>query len=128
MTGDDVDLEAEGRRAGRERWPAGASWVPDEVLAAWEELAARHPSVATEAARTTFVNAARAARKSAPTSAEAQGRAELLARLAAANAARTAAARAQADAAGAARDPEATVIARRRRESLERRRARHENG
>jgi hypothetical protein len=128
MTGDEVDPEAEGRRTGRERWPAGTSWVPDEVLAAWEELAARHPSIATDAARTTFLNAARAARKSAPTRAEAEGRAELLARLAAGNAARTAAARGQAGAAGAPRDPEAAVIARRRRESLERRRARHENG
>jgi hypothetical protein len=122
------DLAAEGRRVGRELWPAGASWVPEEVLAAWRELAGRHPSIDSDAARTTFLDAARAARKSAPTAAEAQGRARLLARLAAANAARTAATRAANDAAGAARDPDAAAIARRRRESLERRRARHESG
>jgi hypothetical protein len=125
---DDIDLEAEGRRVGRELWPAGASWVPDEVLAAWQALALRHPIIDTGAARTTFLNAARAARRSAPTDSEARGRAELLDRLAAANAARTAATRAANDAAGAERDPDAAVIARRRRESLERRRARHDNG
>jgi hypothetical protein len=127
MAGGQIDPEAEGRRVGRELWPAGASWVPDEVLDAWRALAARHPEIDADAPRTTFLNAARAARRSAPTTREAQGRSELLARLAAANAARTAAARADADATGAERDPDAAVIARRRRESLERRRARHEN-
>jgi hypothetical protein len=72
---DDLDPAAEGRRAGRELWPAGASWVPEPLLA----------------------------------------------RLAAANAARTAAERAASDAAGVERDPDAAVIARRRRRSLERR-------
>ncbi|GAA4155186.1 hypothetical protein GCM10022286_03790 [Gryllotalpicola daejeonensis] len=123
-----VDVEAEGRRVGRELWPAGASWVPDEVLDAWQELAAKHPAIATDATRAAFLNAARAARKSAPTAQELRGRGELLARLAAANAARTAATRAANDVAGAERDPDAAVIARRRRESLERRRARHEKG
>ncbi|GAA4172664.1 hypothetical protein [Gryllotalpicola koreensis] len=124
----EVDLEAEGRRVGRELWPAGASWVPDEVLEAWQELTVRHPIIDTDAARARFLNAARAARKSAPTASEAVGRAELLARLQAANAARTAAERASHDAEGAERDPDAAAIARRRRASLERRRARHENG
>jgi len=128
MTPDEFDPEAEGRRVGRELWPAGASWVPDEVLAAWGELTRTHPSLATDAARTSFLNAARAARRSAPTTAEAQGRSELLARLAAGNAARTAAARAGSGAAGAPRNPEEAAIARRRRASLERRRGRHENG
>ena len=126
--GDAVDAEAEGRRVGRELWPAGASWVPEEVLEAWREIAARHPVIDTDTARTVFLNAARSARKSAPTTAEAPGRAELLARLAAANAARTAAAHEANDEAGAERGPDAAIVARRRRESFERRRARHENG
>lgn len=124
--GESVDLEAEGRRVGRELWPAGATWVPDEVLGAWALVAAQHPLIATDAARTAFLNAARAARKSAPTATEAQGRAALLAHLAAANAARTRAERAANDEAGTERDPEATVIARRRRASFERRRARRD--
>jgi hypothetical protein len=118
------DPAAEGRRAGRALWPAGASWVPEAVLARLEELAARHPHPPgdADAARTAFLNAARNARTSAPTRAEAVGRDELLARLRAANAARTAAARA---AAGkpAEGDPELAAIVRRRRASLERRRA-----
>jgi hypothetical protein len=125
MTAREPDPEAEGRRAGRELWPAGASWVPDEVQARFAQLAAEHPSLDTDAARTAFLNAARDARKSAPTAAESQRRAELLARLRAGNAARTAAARAN----RATDDPldpeaqaEAAAIARRRRESLERRR------
>ena len=118
---EELDPAAEGRLAGREFWPAGASWVPDEVLARWSELAVQHPSFATDAARTAFLNAARAARKSAPTAAEARGRAELLARLTARNAARTAAQRAASDAAGVERDPAAAAIAQRRRRSLERR-------
>ncbi|AYG04905.1 hypothetical protein [Gryllotalpicola protaetiae] len=125
---DQADPDVEGRRVGRELWPAGASWVPEEVLDAWREIAARHPVIDTDAARTAFLNAARSARKSAPTTAESRGRGELLARLAAANAARTAAAHEANDEAGAERDPEAAVIARRRRDSFERRRARHENG
>jgi hypothetical protein len=118
---DDSGLEAEGRRIGRELWPAGASWVPDEVLAAFEALAAGNPSLNTDAARATFLNAARNARKSAPTTAEARGRAELLERLRRANAERAASNDAE-------RDPERAAMLRRRRASLERRRAaRHEN-
>jgi len=123
------DAEAEGRRAGRELWPAGASWVPDAVLERLAELAARHPhpDAVADAARAAFLNAARDARRSAPTPAEAAGRGELLERLRAANAARTAAARA---AAGkpAEGDPELAAIVRRRRASVERRRAAREGG
>jgi len=132
-----VDPEVEGRRVGRELWPAGASWVPDDVNDAWREFAGRHPSIDTDSARTAFLNAARAARKSAPTSAEARGRGELLARLAAANAARTGARSGPGADAGAGPDaaPDsaldaelAAAIVRRRRASLERRRAvRHGN-
>ena len=119
-----VDPEAEGSRAGRELWPAGASWVPDEVLARFAELAAQHPSLNTDAARTAFLNAARNARKSAPTVVEARGRADLLERLRQGNEARTAAARAEHD--GEPRVAQTDTIARRRRDSLRRRRAPHD--
>lgn len=120
---DGTDLEAEGRRVGRELWPAGASWVPDEVLAAFETLAAGNPSLNTDGARATFLNAARSARKSAPTTAEARGRAALLERLRRANADRAA------GASDTPRDPELAEVLRRRRASLERRRAaRREQG
>ncbi|WP_022880790.1 hypothetical protein [Gryllotalpicola ginsengisoli] len=117
-----IDFAEEGRRAGRELWPAGASWVPEEVNARFEELLERHPSPDPEAARAEFLNTARNARKSAPTQAEAAGRAELLARLRERNAARTAAERARHEAEGVPIHPEAAAIARRRRASLERRR------
>jgi len=120
----ELDPAAEGARAGRELWPAAASWVPDEVLARWAELTARHPDLDTDAARATFLNAARDARRTAPTTKEARGRAELLARLRAANAGRTGERDPDTE-----RDPELAAILRRRRASLERRRAaRHENG
>lgn len=120
---DGTDLEAEGRRVGRELWPAGASWVPDEVLAAFETLAAGNPSLNTDAARATFLNVARNARKSAPTTTEARGRAALLERLRRANAGRAA------GASDTPRDPELAEVLRRRRASLERRRAaRREQG
>lgn len=127
MAGDDIDPEAEGRRAGRELWPAGASWVPEKVLDAWRDIAARHPMIDTDAARTAFLNAARSARKSAPTATEAAGRAQLLERLRIANAARTAATR-TAGGDPADDDPELAAILRRRRTSVERRRAARERG